>query len=97
MVAIRKQEGPEDAFPFSCSTNYSKAVNEGIKRLKPGPLATAFLMEMHNATFGDAGWHRKHKRSELSCSFDLAIWGNFPIAFRTLVRTDNVRPAPQHP
>ena len=64
---------PEDIL-FSCSTNLSKEALDRIGRFGPGPLALHFLTHMHNATFGDAGWHRKAGHSELSCAFDLALW-----------------------
>lgn len=74
MVALMKPTD-EDGTPFSCSTNLSKEVLNWLRKAKLGGAAWDFCSYLHDQTFGNAGWHRQKKESELWTTFDLAAWG----------------------
>jgi hypothetical protein len=60
--------------PFSCSTNLSNDVLEGMRRVKLRADAYAVCLYMHRQTFGNAGFHKKRHRSEVWCDFRLSEW-----------------------
>lgn len=60
--------------PISCSTHLSKDVHLHLRRMQLTGRAWDVCTYAHDLTFGNAGWHRKQGKSELSCTFDLASW-----------------------
>jgi len=70
------QEEPTRArvVPFSCSTNLSNDVLSALRKAKLRADALNVCLYMHRQTFGNAGFHRKRRQSEVWCDYKHAVW-----------------------
>jgi hypothetical protein len=71
-----RDEPDARVIPFSCSTNLSNDVMDGLRKAKLRAKAWDVCAYMHRQTFGNAGWHRKRRQSEVWCDFKLTTWAH---------------------